>query len=363
MHLVCFSPIPCPASRQFGLGADQVLTAKVVLADGRIVTASPYENQDVFFAIRAGRPSAYGVVIETTVKAHPMVSIQVQHLAIAPLTNDTGPLLNAVTALYYDYPDLNEAGYAGYGTWSIEQPVPLFATFTAGYVHGFYMMNSTQGAACGAFEPTPKKLQALNGTKLFVSVSYVDYPDYWSFYQAKSGVMPPVGSSAALGSRLFDRSSVQQDTAGLREMVGVIAGTPEEYTSNSFEVASGGQVFKDAADRYSGVLPAWRKSYFSNIVARGWAPGSCDALISQVHHDITYAKVSAMETQAPDTGAYMNEADRLDPNWKKDFYGTNYEKLQAIKSSRDPNSVFYCPTCVGSNAWKVRNDGKLCRVS
>ena len=41
-----------PASRQFGLGADQVLEAEVVLASGKVITASPCENADVYVTSR-----------------------------------------------------------------------------------------------------------------------------------------------------------------------------------------------------------------------------------------------------------------------------------------------------------------------
>jgi hypothetical protein len=117
----------------------------------------------------------------------------------------------------------------------------------------------------------------------------------------RSGVEPPAGTSAALGSRLFSRADVQNNPAGLRKMIGVIAGTPDQFTSNNFELVSGGQVFADASDPYSGVNPVWRKSYFNNIVARGWAPGSSQATINSVFNDITYVKVAAMEAQCPDT--------------------------------------------------------------
>lgn len=37
-----------------GLGADQVLSIQVVTADGRLVTADPFTNEDLFFALRGG---------------------------------------------------------------------------------------------------------------------------------------------------------------------------------------------------------------------------------------------------------------------------------------------------------------------
>ena len=269
-----------PASRQFGLGADQVLSAEVVLANGSIITASPCENPDVYWAIRGGGPGTYGVVTSTVVKAHPMVDVQVQNVAIAPLTSNTSALLDAIAILYEAYPDLNDAGYAGYGTWTLASPTPLFATFTQGYVHGFYTFNKTLTHAQNAFAPTLEKLKPFNGTSLFVSVSYLSFPDYWSFYNNESGVESAVGSASALGSRLFSRSDVQQDPAGLRKMIGIVAGTPEQFTSNNFELVSGGAVFA-LPDNSSAVNPAWRISHFSNIVARGWAADASQATIDE----------------------------------------------------------------------------------
>ena len=351
-----------PASRQFGLGADQVLSAEVVLADESIITASPCENEDIYFAVRGGGGGTYGVVTATTVKAWPMVDVQVQHVAIAPLTDDTSALLDAVGILYEAFPDLNDAGYTGYGSWSVNQPEPLVANFTSGYVHGFYTFNQSVAAAQAAFAPTLAKLVPYNMTELFISVSYKDYPNYWTFYNAEARVEPPVGYASALGFRLFSRTAVQKDAAALRQMLTIIAGTPEQYTSNNFELVSGGQVFADAADAYSSVNPAWRISHFNHIVARGWDPGTSQAEIDETWHDVADVKTRAMEVLAPETGIYMNEGNRLDGNWEENFYGANYERLLHIKNKRDPEGVFYCPTCVGSAAWAEDGEGRLCRV-
>ena len=354
-----------PASREFGLGADQVLSAEVVLANGTMITASACENQDIYFAIRGGGPGTYGVVTSTIIKAWPMVDAQVQHVAIAPLTDgadDASALLDAIAILFSAYPDLNDAGYAGYGSWSIASPAPIFANFTAGYVHGFYTFNSTLAAGQNAFAPVLEKLKPYNLTSLFISVSYLTYSDYWAFYANESGVEPAVGTSSALGSRLFSRASVTNKTESLRDMIGVIAGSPQEFTSNNFELVSGGQVFKDASDRFSGLNPAWRISYFSNIVARGWAPSASQKIINNVWNDLTNVKVRAMTDLTPHTGVYMNEGDRLDPNWEVDFYGAHYQRLLGIKRKRDPGTVFYCPTCVGSKGWSEDGEGRLCQV-
>lgn len=71
----------------------------------------------------------------------------------------------------------------------------------------------------------------------------------------------------------------------------------------------------------------------------------------------------------PGGGAYVNEADRLEPGWQGSFYGDNYKRLLATKRARDPWGLFYAPNTPGSEAWEVRTadglptqDGRLCQV-
>lgn len=193
---------------------------------------------------------------------------------------------------------------------------------TSGYAHGFNVLNRTIAKAQAAFKSTRAKLERYNNTSIFISEQYVTYTSFWTFYHSDSGSEPPVGTPAyGGGNRLFDRASITSNLSALREMVETIAGTPEQQTTNHFELVSGGQVYRDASDPYSGVNPAWRKSYFNNIVARVSPLGTAQSILDQRQGDITHVKVAAMKKLAPNTGAYMNEGDRFDPDWKVDFYG------------------------------------------
>ena len=64
----------------------------------------------------------------------------------------------------------------------------------------------------------------------------------------------------------------------------------------------------------------------------------------------------------PGSGTYLNEGDFNDPNWKQDFYGVNYERLREIKKKYDPTDLFFAITAVGSDAWVVTAEERLCRA-
>ena len=63
--------------------------------------------------------------------------------------------------------------------------------------------------------------------------------------------------------------------------------------------------------------------------------------------------------ETPGAGAYFNEADYFDDDWQENFWGMdNYMRLLDIKQKWDPEQLFYCHKCVGSEFWE---EGGMCR--
>lgn len=54
-------------SRMYGLAVDNILAARIVLADGTLVEASPTSHPDLYWAIR-GAGSSFGVVVAVKIQ-------------------------------------------------------------------------------------------------------------------------------------------------------------------------------------------------------------------------------------------------------------------------------------------------------
>lgn len=77
---------------------------------------------------------------------------------------------------------------------------------------------------------------------------------------------------------------------------------------------------------------------------------------------MTNTLIPAIEKLTPGGGVCQNEADFRQPRWQQEFFGANYNNLLCIKKERDPEGFFYALNGVGSEAWTVASNGRMCRA-
>jgi FAD/FMN-containing dehydrogenase len=70
-------------SRKFGLAADNLISADVVTAEGKLVHANATENQDLFWALRGGGGN-FGVVSSFEFRLHPVGPMLLSGLIVHP---------------------------------------------------------------------------------------------------------------------------------------------------------------------------------------------------------------------------------------------------------------------------------------
>ena len=168
-------------------------------------------------------------------------------------------------------------------------------------------------------------------------------------------------------SRLFPRAN-WDDKALFNTTVSVIreaveAGLPFNGINYSPTIAIAGYPGNNA------VNPAFRQTLMHATV---YAPGPITAQSPQdflERHQLLDSYMEKIRAVTPGAGAYINEADVLEPDWQQSFFGTNYKRLLEIKKEVDPWGLFWAPTTVGSEAWHVvtldglpTQNGPLCRT-
>jgi hypothetical protein len=55
------------------------------------------------------------------------------------------------------------------------------------------------------------------------------------------------------------------------------------------------------------------------------------------------------------------QASVKNPDWKRSFWGENYDRLSAIKSKWDPEHIFYVTPGINADNMMAK-DGRLCKV-
>jgi hypothetical protein len=56
---------------------------------------------------------------------------------------------------------------------------------------------------------------------------------------------------------------------------------------------------------------------------------------------------------APSGGSYVSEGNYFNASWQRAYWGTNYPRLQAIKTKYDPEGLFFVHHGVGSEDWSA----------
>jgi hypothetical protein len=346
------------------LGADQLLEAKIVLADGNLVTANACHNPSLFQAIRGGGP-AYGVVVSGTWKAYPTQNVTTHTMTVVAETiNDTASFLSAVEEVYKKAVHILDHGFTGYGVWSLSGRLTNPPLEVPTYTHTLLGLGKPKGKAVKVLAPLIDQMRSISGVR-FVESTFNEYPTYAAFQENSlfTNSSAPAGLLVAWGSRLLDRRALHADPAVLRNAIETLAGDASQGAMNGLIFVGGGKVFRADRDtpKTTSVLQAWRRTYVHALVQRMWAADMRPEDVEALQNDISNVKTAALVKLAPDTGAYMNEADVRDAAWRKDFYGDNYKQLLGIKDLYDPDGIFYCSTCVGAERWIVSERGTLCR--
>ncbi|KAK3987469.1 bifunctional solanapyrone synthase [Cladorrhinum sp. PSN332] len=347
-----------PMSSIAGMGADQVLEMDVVLPSGRFVTVNEGSYPDLFWALRGGGGSTYGVVTSVVVRAYPQIPVTTLSFAFTTGPNVTVDTFFAGLKAYMTYFDAITAAGA-YGYFLVVGIGPGQYLFSMMPLWGGNMTRPE-------FETLANPLLA-DLADLGIPIEPV-FKEYDSFYQTYAGTFGPEavgGIDNHAASRLFPKENfepakINQTLAAVRHAIeggGILIG-------HNIRAAPNPTVNQD-----NSVNPAWRKTTGFFILAAAWPATAPDSAIQQASETLTNDWMAQWIAVSPGAGAYMSEGDINEPNFQQSFYGSHYPRLLALKNKYDPTGLFYAPTAVGSEGWYITGqvpwiptqNGRLCR--
>lgn len=301
-------------ARKYGLSCDNLRSADVVTAEGKFLTASATENDDLFWALRGGTGN-FGVVTSLEFDLHP-VDVVYGGVVIYLLKH-----AEAVAQLYRDYIATAPEDMGIFLGYHQGPPVP----FLPEEHHGKPVVVVVGGWTGPHDEGERQWQQFLDVAPVAGSfVGPLPYPILNTLFDP----LLPKGLQAYWKAEFLPELS--DDVIGVAQKFG--AGVPSPQTANHFYPING------AAQRVGPDKTAfpYRDVNFSVAIAGMWeSPADNDANTKWVRD-----YYQALHPHGVGAG-YVNFLDADDQSRIEDNYGGNYARLAKIKAKYDPGNLFH----------------------
>ncbi|KAK7044113.1 hypothetical protein VNI00_007830 [Paramarasmius palmivorus] len=331
----------------YGLAADQSLEFEVITTEGQFLVASPTENEDLYWALSGGGGGTYGIVWSVTIKAHPDLPVTVAFLDFSSTGVSQEDYWAAIRSHSAATPAFSDSKVFSFTT----------ITSTSFTMSPMFAVNKTTEQVTTLVEPIR---QALDGLGMDFNLTIRTLDNYLDAYEAVASFANIPIANILSNTRLMppsiweDEITFNQYVDTLRTIINAGAVTVDTVLKPSLEVAG---------HPSNAVLPAWREiSHMTMLVLPLVDGGPLDQITRDMDR-ITNQLDPLLVELAPDTGAYLNEADPNEPDFKRTFYGANYDRLLHIKDKYDPLQILYGSIAVGGDRWEEVENGRLCRTN
>lgn len=355
-----------PMSGYYGMAADSVLAYQVVKPDGRFVTASQESNSDLFWALRGGGGSTFGVVTSAIVKVHPKIHVTHSTFELGNTTNQTvsrEDFWKGVRAYWELYPTFTDAGtYSWYFIYNTNGQLTL-------KMLSFFAPGHTLESYRNLIKPWFDRIEELK-IPFIAPQNSTYYSSFFPAYWDAWGTTPkPMGTAGSLpGNRILPKG-LWSDPAKFNKTFEILM----NHVHNGRHFGCYHQAPGNPQKVDNAVSSAWRhaQAFFITSSPRftfNISTAQMDDANKALQNDVLqpWRDISPASEGG---GSYLNEASIMEPKWQEDFYGEHYQKLLEIKKKYDPTGLLYATTAVGSEDWEVvdgdqgvqTQNGKLCR--
>ncbi len=358
-------------SKRFGLAGASLLEAEIVTADGAVRVVNACREPDLFWALKGGGGGTFGVVTRLTLRTWDLPEV-FGHIALDVQARSDAAyrrLIGAFVGFYADAlctphwgelarvgPDnrlriaMNSQGLDEAAMRALWQPFLAVVAADAEVAGDPPMIVAGpgrmrwDGAALARFAPNAVVFDDRPGSAV------TDF--FWAANRAEAGHVIYGYESIWLPARLLD----PDQRAGLADAL--MAASRHRPVEMHFQKGlAGGASEAIAAARETPMNPAVAEAFMLAIIGSegppaypgiaGHEPNSEQARRDGVQVGRAIADLRKI---APGAGAYVAESSWFQPDWQRAYWGSNYERLLAVKRRYDPEGLFSVRHSVGSEA-------------
>jgi FAD/FMN-containing dehydrogenase len=302
-------------TRSVGLTIDNLLSADVVLADGRQVTASDYQNEDLFWALRGGGGN-FGVVTNFEFQLH-----EVGDIVGGPMFFEYEDA-TAVLQCYRDYMTRAPEQFGCFFGWQIAPDLPFIPEDRVGDL--FCVLVACWNGPHEEAEQVLKPLrQAAEVKAQFVEV--MPFPTLQSLFD----------DSVPKGMQNYWKADFITELTDEAIAAHVEHGKKTPHISSSMHL----HPINGAAQRVGAGETAFghRDKNFAPVIVGIWDdPADNDANTQWVKD-----YYEAIHPHSGSDGGYINFMSGDDDDRAPANYGANYERLAKVKAAYDPDNLFH----------------------
>jgi FAD/FMN-containing dehydrogenase len=301
-------------ARGYGLSIDNLISADVVTADGKFVTASERENEDLFWGLRGGGGN-FGVVTSLEFKLH-----EVDQVFAGPIfynLEDMGALLQMFNEFIQDAPEQ----FGGFPAFQIAPPLPFIPESR----HGDTMALAVVHWA-GKADEAAKVLKPFHDVAPIVADGSGPLP-----YPALNGAFDALYPK---GIRAYWKGAFVKDLPAEAIAAHVENGSKVPEVSATMHLYP----INGACHRVgpNDTAFAYREARYGAVILAAWSDPSKDAERIQWVRDY-YKAISPYS----EPGGYINFMQDDDQSKIKDNYRQNYDRLVQVKRAYDPSNLFH----------------------
>lgn len=358
-------------SKGFGTAAANLLEAEIVTADGQIRVVNPRQEPELFWAIKGGGGGSFGVVTRLTLRTHDLpqyfgaawgkiaatsdaafsqlLAHFIAHYKTILLNPHWGEHIHVGTGNIMEIGMVSQgldatqvqAAWGPFFDWVKASPdlFTILSPLGAGAwdARGWWdVQKKTNSMTADTREGAPRHHGWTKGDLDELAIILHGYDSLW----LPATLLEPQ-QQAQLVAALLKASRHQM----LRLFFGKgLAGASPEVRAATLQTATN---------------PAVVDAFVLVIIADGEKPSRpgkphpAPANLQAARKNAKDIANAAAELRriAPDSGSYVSESNYFNSNWQRDYWGDNYAKLRSIKTTYDPDGLFFVHHGVGSEDW------------